>query len=216
MIDAQRLLACAPTDPETIFIMLAETGSGAARADGALTAQLEGEVLVTRASVGGNAPPSGAVIPVAGTLGGLAVTTQQPQLCRDGWDDRRTDPDIDRRTGTRSSVVVPLVHEDTAIGLVAAVSPKPDAFDENDLEMLSMLAEVAAHRLVLALTRQEGERLRSRSEAALDAMTEGLIAHDLSGAVVFANESAQSILGVQLDHMHGRGGADNSWRHRPR
>ncbi len=212
MIDAQRLLACAPTDPGTIFIMLAETAQALLGADGALTAELAGDVLVARASVGGNAPPAGTELPVTGTLGGLAVTTQQPQLCRDGWDDPRTDPDINRRTSTRSSVVVPLVHEDAAIGVVAAVSPKPDAFDENDLEMLSMLAEVAAHRLVLALTRQEGERLRSRSEAALDAMTEGLIAHDLSGAVVFANESAQRILGIQLDRMHGRGSAENTWR----
>jgi diguanylate cyclase (GGDEF)-like protein/PAS domain S-box-containing protein len=159
VIDAQRLLACAPTEPETIFIMLAETAQALLGADGALTAQLEGDVLVGRAGVGGTAPPAGAQIPVAGTLGGLAVTTQQPQLCRDGWDDPRTNPDINRRTDTRSSVVVPLVHEDVAIGLVAAVSPRPDAFDENDLEMLSMLAEVAAHRLVLALTRQEGEHL---------------------------------------------------------
>src|SRR5688572_20625662 len=97
--DAQRLLACAPTDPETIFVILAETAQALLGADGALTAQLAGEVLVARASVGGNAPPAGAQIPVAGTLSGLAVTTQKPQLCRDGWDDPRTDPDINRRTG---------------------------------------------------------------------------------------------------------------------
>ena len=214
VIDAQRLLACAPTDPETIFIMLAETAQALLGADGALTAQLEGEVLVARASVGGNAPPPGTVIPVSGTLVGLAVTTLQGQLCRDGWDDPRTDPEINRRSDTRSSVVVPLVHEDAAIGLVAAVSPRPDAFVPNDLEMLSMLAEVAAHRLVLALTRQEGERLRARSEAALDAMTEGLMAHDLSGAVVFANESAGRILGVSQDFMRGKGssGDDETWR----
>ncbi len=214
MIDAQRLLACSPTDPQTIFIMLAETAQALLGADGALTAQLSGDVLVARASVGGIGPPAGAQIPVAGTLGGLAVTTQKPQLCRDEWDDPRTDPDINRRTDTRSSVVVPLVHEDAAIGLVAAVSPRPDAFTENDLEMLSMLAEVAAHRLVLALTRQESERLRSRSEAALDAMTEGLMAHDLSGAVVFANESAGRILGVSQEFMQGKGssGDDETWR----
>jgi len=212
VIDAQRLLACAPTDPETIFTMLAETAQALLGADGALTAQLEGEVLVVRASLGGKAPAPGSVISVPGTLGGLAVTTQQGQLCGDDWDDPGTDPEINRRTNTRSSVVVPLCHEDAAIGVVAALSQVPNAFDENDLEMLSMLAEVAAHRLVLALTRRDSERIRSRSEAALDAMTEGLIATDLTGAVVFANESAQRILGIQLDLMHGRGSAGNAWR----
>ncbi|MEP6760117.1 MAG: EAL domain-containing protein [Sporichthyaceae bacterium] len=212
VIDAQRLLACSPTDPETIFSLLAETAQALLGADGALAAQLAGDVLVARATVGASTPPLGTVIPVAGTLGGLAVTTRQAQLCHDGWDDPRTDPDINRRTDTRSSVMVPLIHEDAAIGLVAAVSQRPGAFDENDTELLSMLAKVAAHRLVLALTRQDSERLRSQSEAALDAMTEGLLTHDLSGAVVFANESAQRILGIQLDRMHGRGSAESTWR----
>ena len=212
VIDAQRLLACAPTDPDTIFTMLAEATRTLLAADGALTAQVDGDQLVARASVGVTAPPPGDAIPVTGTLGGLAITTLKGQLCRDGWDDPRTDAEINRRTGTRSSVVVPLVHEGDAIGVVTAVSPRPAAFDENDLEMLSMLAEVAAHRLVLALTRQDSDRLRARSEAALDAMTEGLMAHDLSGAVVFANESAQQILGVSLDYMQSRGSADSSWR----
>jgi len=212
VIDAQRLLACAPTDPDTIFTMLAEAAGTLLAADGALTAQLDGDQLVARASVGVKAQPPGAAIPVTGTLGGLAITTLQGQVCRDGWDDPRTDAEINRRNGARSSVVVPLVHEGTAIGIVTAVSPRPAAFDENDLEMLSMLAEVAAHRLVLALTRQDGDRLRARSEAALAAMTEGLMAYDLSGAVVFANESAQQILGVSLDYMQGRGSADSTWR----
>jgi diguanylate cyclase (GGDEF)-like protein/PAS domain S-box-containing protein len=212
VIDAQRLLACAPTDPETIFAMLAETAQALLGADGALTAQLEGNVLVARACVGRTATRPGTVMPVAGTLCGLAVTTQQAHLCRDSSDDPRIDPDINRRTDTRSSVVVPLIHEDTAIGLVAAVSPLPGAFDENDCEMLNMLAEVATHRLVLALTRQDSERLLSQSEAALEAMTEGLLTHDLSGAVVFANESAQRILGIELDHMHGQGTRNAAWR----
>ena len=47
--------------------------------------------------------------------------------------------------------------------------------------------------------------------AALEAMTEGLVAHDLSGAVVFANESAQRILGGSFDSLLGRSSARSRW-----
>jgi diguanylate cyclase (GGDEF)-like protein/PAS domain S-box-containing protein len=213
VIDAQRLLACAPTNPETIFTMLAEASRSLLDADGALAAQVDGDHLVARAGAGANVPPAGAAIPLAGTLAGVAVATHQAQLCLDSWADPRTDIELNRRTDTRSFVVVPLLHEGAVVGLVAALSPRPEAFGDNDLEMLSMLAEVAAHRLVLALTRQDDQRLQARSEAALDAMTEGLMAHDLSGAVVFANESAGRILGVSQEYMHGRGSSGAvTWR----
>jgi diguanylate cyclase (GGDEF)-like protein/PAS domain S-box-containing protein len=48
--------------------------------------------------------------------------------------------------------------------------------------------------------------------AALDAMTEGLMVLDSTGAVTLVNDSAQRILGVQLDAMSGRSAFDSRWR----
>ena len=211
IIDAQRALAGARSDRETIFQLLAETARDLVGADGALVAERDGEQLVARVSVG-TAPAPGDMIPVEGTLGGLAILTGMPQLCRDGLADPRTDAEICRRTNTRSSVVVPLLRDGRAIGLLAVVSPRPGAFDEMHLQLISLLADVAGHRLVQAMSGEQDEQLRARSAAALEAMTEGLMAHDLSGAVVYANESAQRILGVRFDNLQGRGSFDARWR----
>jgi len=212
VIDAQRALACAPADPETIYTLLAETARELLDADGALTAELHGDLLVARVAVGLGTPEPGSAIPVAGTIGGLAMRTGQAQLCRDGLDDPRTDAELYRRTGTRSFVVVPLFHEGAPVGLVAAVSPRVGAFSQADVDLLGMLAEIATNRISLALTRERGDRLRSRSDAVLEAMSEGLLAYDLSGNMIFANESAQRILGVTFDSIDGRSNFDSTWR----
>ena len=169
VIEAQRALACAEPDADGIFALLADLARSVLDAEGALTSQPEGDSLVARATTGSVPVPKGDVIPLAGTLGGLAVATRMPQLCHDGRVDPRTDPEINRRNGTLSSVVVPLVHDDEVIGVVAALSSRPDAFDETDLALLAMLADVAAHRLGHALARRAAERVIRESEQRLAA-----------------------------------------------
>ncbi len=95
--------------------------------------------------------PRGHRIPRPGTLGGRAARDADGQLCRDADVDRRTDPRISASTGTRSSIIVPLVHDGVADRADrGGARPAPDAFDEDDLELLGMLAEVASSRLATA------------------------------------------------------------------
>lgn len=46
----------------------------------------------------------------------------------------------------------------------------------------------------------------------LMSLQEGLVQHDSSGAIVFANPSAQEILGLSLDQMRGRTSTDPRWQ----
>jgi hypothetical protein len=105
---------------------------------------------VARATAGTAGAPPGHRIPRPGTLGGRALATLEGQLCRDADLDGRTDARLSASTGTRSSIIVPLVHDGAGIALIAAVSSRADAFDEDDLELLGMLAEVASSRLATA------------------------------------------------------------------
>ncbi|MDQ1605462.1 MAG: hypothetical protein QOE01_3307 [Actinomycetota bacterium] len=201
VIAAQRALAGAELDPQVIFRLLAELAADLLGAEGAVSSQPEGDVLVARATVGAVPVPPGDVIPRAGTLGGLALDTMTPQLCRDGRTDPRTTHAINLPNGTLSSVVVPLVYDGQAIGLVGALSSQPNAFDETDLELLSMLAHIGANRLGHALTRRAGDVLRSRAAALIDAMSDGLIVQDEAGRNIFVNDSAARILGVPVDAL---------------
>lgn len=212
VVAAQRALACATPDPEVIFRLLAELARSLLDAEGALTSQPQGDVLVARAICGDVPVPPGDVIPLAGTLGGRVVATMAPQLCRDGQVDPRTDPRINERNGTRSSVMVPLVHDGEAIAVVAALSSRCDAFDQADLDLLTMLADIGAHRLGHALARQEGDALRSQGTAVLEAMSDGLVVQDLTGEITFANDSAARILGLPVGQLLGRSSLDSLWR----
>lgn len=203
LISAQRDLACAPPDPERVFGHLAQAALDIFDAEGALAAQPEGDLVVARAVAGRCGPSVGTAIPLEGTLAGAALRSLAPQICHDGDTDRRTRRDINVRARTRSSIVVPLVHDGVAIGLVAALSSAPGAFSDEDLGLLGLLADVAASSLRAALLHERGERLADRSAAIVESITEGLVELDLAGRVTFANSSAQRLLGFAWDPGSG-------------
>jgi diguanylate cyclase (GGDEF)-like protein/PAS domain S-box-containing protein len=161
VIQAQRDISCAASDTDTVFRVLADSVLTVFPAEGAIASQPEGDFLVARAVVGSAGPPVGHRLTLAGTLGGRAVRTLTGQLCRDSETDPRTRADVSAGARTRSSVIVPLVHDDVAVGVIAAVSTRPDAFDEDDLALLTMLADVASSRLAAALAEADIALLRA-------------------------------------------------------
>ncbi len=50
-----------------------------------------------------------------------------------------------------------------------------------------------------------------RSRKIVEAMSEGLVIHDASGEIVFANAASERILGLTLDQMMGRTSTDPRW-----
>jgi diguanylate cyclase (GGDEF)-like protein len=65
---------------------------------------------------------------------------------------------------TRSAVIAPLLHHGRVVGAVSAQSYEPDAYDEDDLEMLEGIAGVAAVAIFNAQQFAELERRRKESE----------------------------------------------------
>jgi GAF domain-containing protein len=161
VIRAQRDISCAATDSATVFRVLADSVLTVFPAEGAIASQPEGDFLVARAAVGSAGPAAGHRITLAGTLGGRAVRTLTGQLCRDSQTDPRTQAAVSASTGTRSSIIVPLVHDGVAVGVIGALSSRPDAFDEDDLALLTMLADVASSRLAAALAEADIAMLRA-------------------------------------------------------
>ena len=151
LLMAQRDIACAAPDPDVVFRVLADAVLTVFPAEGAIASQPEGDFVVARAAAGVAGPPVGHRIPRAGTLAGRAAADPRGPACLDSQTDPRTQAGISASVRTRSSIIVPLVHDGAAVGLIAAVSSQPATFDETDLELLGLLADVATTRLVAAL-----------------------------------------------------------------
>jgi diguanylate cyclase (GGDEF)-like protein/PAS domain S-box-containing protein len=211
VVEAQRDIAAALAEPATVFRVLAESVLTVFPAEGAIASEPEGDFVVARATTGTTGPPPGHRIPRPGTLAGRALATLEGQLCRDAELDRRTDARISAGTGTRSSIIVPLVHDGVGIALIAAVSSRPDAFDEDDLALLGMLADVASSRLATAYADADRRALEARNAAVVEAMADGLVLQDLEGRIQVSNAAAERALGLTADELYGRTSLDPGW-----
>jgi diguanylate cyclase (GGDEF)-like protein/PAS domain S-box-containing protein len=213
VIEAQRALATAAPDPTVVMPMLCEVAWSLLGAEGTIVSVPVGDRIVARAVAGVCGVAPGDEIPRTGTLAGLTIDSRTPQLSRDGEADPRTLSSVNRSYRTRSSALVPLVDEGEVIAVLGAVSSEPAAFDQADLDLLAMLADVGAHRLGHALSRQEGEQLRSQSRTVLSAMSEGLLLVDTEGTILFANEAASHLLELPSHQIRGRQASDAGWAH---
>jgi diguanylate cyclase (GGDEF)-like protein/PAS domain S-box-containing protein len=210
VIEAQRVLACAPPDPVVIFQLLAETASSVLGCAGAVASQPNADVLVIR-GVAGDTPNSiGSTIPLDGTLCGLAVQTRTSQICDDWVHDPRTI--VTPIAGPLSFTAVPLVHEGNVIAVLGAYEPHMAAFDEQDIELLAMLADVGTKRLAHALAVESRDELQAQSTAVLEAMTAGLTVLDLDGTIRFANPAALHVFGLTSGQIAGISNRDERWQ----
>jgi diguanylate cyclase (GGDEF)-like protein/PAS domain S-box-containing protein len=89
----------------------------------------------------GTAPPGvPSVAPPCPTIHG-ALIGSAPQVCGDTEADPRVDPEVCRRLGTRSVVVVALRNGDAPLGAIAVTSSQPHAFAEAHATVLQLLAD---------------------------------------------------------------------------
>jgi diguanylate cyclase (GGDEF)-like protein/PAS domain S-box-containing protein len=203
VIEAQRILACAPPEPAVVFRLLAETAQSVLGCAGAITSQPGDNCVVVRGVAGTTPNMLGSTMPLAGTLSGAALRSQTSQICDDWVRDPRTSaaPIL----GPLSFAVVPIVHDGGVIALLGAHESRLAAFDHHDLELLSMLADVGANPLAHALALSSHDELRAQSTAVLDAMTAALLVQDLDGSIRFANPAAQELFGLNPDDVRDGG-----------
>ena len=150
--------AVAEFEPEEQFVLdevlqlVAERGVAITGADGLAIALAENNEIVLRAAAGSVRPDVGARIERDSAFSGAAFRTARVVNC----DDTETDPRVNlqacRKLGARSMVAVPLCGRRRVIGLLEAFSTWPFAFNDSDVQNLTLLAE-----LVLAALKPEDE-----------------------------------------------------------
>jgi signal transduction histidine kinase len=115
-------------------------------------------------------------------------------------------------------LVLPLLHENRALGVVVLLHSRLEHFQESQAELLeAACAQLAAqlvaarrHRAVLEQTEKVGKVARERDaeatrmRAILLSIADGVVVGDRMGRVLLANAAAELLLGIRADRFIGR------------
>jgi hypothetical protein len=185
-------------------LVLNDLVSRAAEATGASAAALalvRGEDMVCRAKTGKLAPELGAPVSPRDGLSGDCLKTHQPQISDDTQIDSRVDPDVSRRLGIRSILIVPVFEwsgddpdsnsdsKGRFAGVLEVFSTTPAAFGRDEQKTLEKFADECARirQDVLELTPHKPKASAgSLAEIALPRILEAenhapeIVEHDLT------------------------------------
>ena len=103
--------------------------------------------MVHRAVSGLQTDPEGTRTVGDQSLAGLCVQVGMPLLCRDTETDPRVDADACRRAGVRSIAVAPMIRGGEAVGVLRVVSSEAEHFDDADVAVLELMANLVASGL---------------------------------------------------------------------
>ena len=132
-----------PLSADAVLNALADAARVLCGADGTAIASRQDGVILCRARSGEMAPGLGAPLNSDSGISGECVRTASIQICNDASTDARVDAEACRALGIRSVAVVPLLGRMGMFGILEAFSARIDAFEEEQINSLRSLAEIA-------------------------------------------------------------------------
>jgi TonB family protein len=115
----------------------------ATRASGAAIALARDGRMICRATTG-NAPDLGVRVETDSGISGACLITGNIQLCSDTDVDPRVNAEACRRLNVRSMLMVPISDGKHNFGIVEVFAAPPNAFNEEDIKALQVLAQSVA------------------------------------------------------------------------
>jgi N-acetylmuramoyl-L-alanine amidase/putative methionine-R-sulfoxide reductase with GAF domain len=149
---------------DEVLHLVAERAIAITGADGLAIALADNNEIVLRASAGTIRPDIGARIDRDSAFSGACFRTAQVITCDDTETDARVNLNACRKLGTRSMVAVPLCGRRRVIGLLEAFSATPFAFNDNDAQNLTLLAEL----ILGALKPKDEDRFAESAKVAVN------------------------------------------------
>lgn len=111
------------------------------KAEGSVVELAEGDVMTYVCCAGSLSAALGLRLKMSTSLSGLSVRSATTLRCDDAKSDPRVDRDACVRVGAISMICVPLLHGDGAVGALKVTSSRAEAFNDEDVAILSGLAE---------------------------------------------------------------------------
>jgi two-component system cell cycle sensor histidine kinase/response regulator CckA len=160
-------------------------------------------VVVAEYLAQGRTSALGEVIPVKGNPSFQHLLEHQaPLVVDDAQTDSRLAPihDIERRRGTVSLLILPLIVEGEVVGSlgVDAIEPRPFSTEEVDL------AQRVAEQMSGALARARLEETQRRLSTAVEQAAEGVVITDTQYAILYVNPAFEQITGYYQAEILGQ------------
>jgi PAS domain S-box-containing protein len=152
-------------------------------------------------------------IPLGKGIVGSVAKTGKPEIIKDTTDDPRYFQDVG---GFHSEITVPMFFENKVIGIIDSEHPEPNFFNQDHLETLTIIANLAASKLKnaqLKLQKEKSEKelreseslLRTVIQTALDAV----VSVDEKGLVTGWNPQSEAIFGWTAEEVMGKPMTEN-------
>src|SRR6185503_2000522 len=194
--------------------------------------------LVYRAALGRPRPlpPGGEPAPFKWNEGlvGWVMKNRQAVVIGDLERDPRWKVLPDHPSTHKSALAVPLMSNGDALGAMVLLSADYNAFDEDQLRLVSAAADRVGDAInnaeLYRLIREQAEKLGSllrgqqveatKSRAILEGIADGVLVTDTNGRVILLNAACQKLLGLKADEVLSRpmvdyvglyGGAAKTW-----
>lgn len=128
----------------------------------------------------------------------------------------------DHPTTHKSALAVPLMSNGDALGAMVLLSPNYNAFDEDQLRLVSAAADRVGDAInnaeLYRLIREQAEKLGSllrgqqveatKNRAILEGIADGVLVTDTTGRIILLNAACQQLLGLRADEVLSRPMAD--------
>lgn len=140
IIAAQNEIVQLAHDPNRVVGAVIRRAQELTRSTGAVVEIVDGDALVYWAACGSAQAQLGLRIPLAASLSGLCIASNEVLRCDDSEIDTRVNRDACRRVGLRSMLTMPLLHEGRPFGVLKVLSPYPRAYRDEDIRAMDMMA----------------------------------------------------------------------------
>lgn len=138
-------------------------------------------------------------------IAGWVVETGEPALAPVAHDDVRFYSGIDDKTSfyTRTLLAVPIKVEGRTIGVIEALNPAAETFDEDAQRVLLSVADLAAIAIHNARLYERARHAERRYESLFNQSNDPILVLDLEGRVLDLNRRAIEILGRTREEAIG-------------
>jgi diguanylate cyclase (GGDEF)-like protein/PAS domain S-box-containing protein len=207
IIEAQRELAAADGDLETVMQLIAERSQAIIEADGAMVNLIDGENLHTRGASGIATAAFDAVRPISSSVARYAIESGQPVLVSDAPHDPRVNQELRAKIGDESLICVPLRSGAEVIGTLNVMScdarQRLDDDDREILEMLSVVLAAAVARAAQLEAREAEAQALTRFRTLFQGASIGIVRMSREGSIIEVNPALEQMLQTDASLLVG-------------
>lgn len=181
-------------------------------ATGVVVELVEGEEMVYKAVGGSVKNYLNTRLPRGNSISGLCVQAREVLHSDDTEKDPRVNVEACRKVGARSLVVAPLFHQDECVGVLKTLSNKAEAFAEEDVKTLQLMAgligSALGHQITYKNTQQNlTNKTKSLTKVKKTAQKLKRMAHydsltELPNRTLFGDRIETAILRAKRKQQH--------------